>query len=730
MRHAVLLLALLLGASAVAQDEIVPRDWLVIAPVDDTGRRPFRPDAVFARHLLDRDSPPPVAGETLTGERGEQTWERREADENGRVAAPVGYAYTAIESDTDRVMIADVRSALTVFVNGSAHMADLYGYGFGGVPVALHEGTNHVYVHVRRGRGFSMTLREPEAELLFVAADVTVPDLVAGVPYAGGAAVLVMNASTQPITLTQVTSGGRDGFSLHEREGFLADRSNGRQRLGFDRPVTTVPPLGVDKILIPIEWDGRAAVEPGDTLSLPITLAGDSASWAGQLELAVRGPAEARRVTFSSPMDDSTQQYAVLPPSGDVESPGLVLSLHGAGVDCLAQARAYSPKDDLWIVAPTNRRPFGFDWQDWGAKDAFEVLSLASQWIEPDWKRLYLTGHSMGGHGTWNLAVNHPGVFAAIAPSAGWPSFDTYGGRPEGRLTELWHRADARSDTLALLPNLGATPVFIVHGTGDDNVPLEQAKIAEQALVELGHPPSTHYEEGAGHWWDGEAAAGADCVDWPGIFELFASSALTERGPWKPVPVSAGQGPFKQAFDQRFALVYGTQGTEEETRESFERARMDAQAWWYRGNGRAPIVSDVEFESTAWGNLHWSVILYGNAETNGAWDSLVGADSPIQVTRDSVRIGDHHWAGDDLGCVFVRPRREGQLVGVVANTGLQGARLGYTHAYFVSGVGYPDYAAFSSKVLQEGDGGVLAAGFYDQDWVPDGQGFVAAPEER
>ena len=46
---------------------------------------------------------------------------------------------------------------------------------------------------------------------------------------------------------------------------------------------------------------------------------------------------------------------------------------------------------------------------------------------DPD--RIYLTGHSMGGHGTWHLAANDPDRWAAIAPSAGWISFDTYGGR-------------------------------------------------------------------------------------------------------------------------------------------------------------------------------------------------------------------------------------------------------------------------------------------------------------
>ena len=34
-----------------------------------------------------------------------------------------------------------------------------------------------------------------------------------------------------------------------------------------------------------------------------------------------------------------------------------------------------------------------------------------------------ISGHSMGGHGTWNIGVQFPGTFAALGPSAGWISF-------------------------------------------------------------------------------------------------------------------------------------------------------------------------------------------------------------------------------------------------------------------------------------------------------------------
>ena len=56
--------------------------------------------------------------------------------------------------------------------------------------------------------------------------------------------------------------------------------------------------------------------------------------------------------------------------------------------------------------------------------DALEVLNLAQADLRTDRRRTYLTGHSMGGHGTWIVGVTFPDRFAAIAPSAGWISCD------------------------------------------------------------------------------------------------------------------------------------------------------------------------------------------------------------------------------------------------------------------------------------------------------------------
>ena len=59
-------------------------------------------------------------------------------------------------------------------------------------------------------------------------------------------------------------------------------------------------------------------------------------------------------------------------------APALVLSLHGADVEASGQAAAYAQKEWCSIVAPTNRRKFGFDWEDWGRIDAFEPMAAAN----------------------------------------------------------------------------------------------------------------------------------------------------------------------------------------------------------------------------------------------------------------------------------------------------------------------------------------------------------------
>ncbi|MBN1286474.1 MAG: prolyl oligopeptidase family serine peptidase [Anaerolineae bacterium] len=86
---------------------------------------------------------------------------------------------------------------------------------------------------------------------------------------------------------------------------------------------------------------------------------------------------------------------------------------------------------------------------------------MASYAVDP--KRVYLTGLSMGGFGTWALAAAYPGRFAAIAPICG-------GGDPE---------------TACALKN---TPTWVFHGARDQTVPLSESKQMVDAVLACGGP--------------------------------------------------------------------------------------------------------------------------------------------------------------------------------------------------------------------------------------------------
>jgi hypothetical protein len=189
-------------------------------------------------------------------------------------------------------------------------------------------------------------------------------------------------------------------------------------------------------------------------------------------------------------------------------------------------------------------------------------------------------------------------------------------------------------------------------------------------------------------------------------------------------------GPFKLAFGNRFVLVVGTAGTAAESRELLERARHDAGLWRYRANGLAEVVRDVDFAFAAPHRFAGrNVIVYGNADSNQAWDLVFDDDCPLRARRGALTAGDQTWERDDLAAIFVHRRRgDGTaLAAAFADTGPVGSRLHALLLTFVSGVGYPDYAVFTPDVCESGDRGVLAAGWFTPAWGWDGDDRPGSP---
>jgi len=445
--------------------------------------------------LVRGEIPSPSAGDKL----GNATWERLTAGPDGSFqgsALQGGYVVATVESPTARIALLEARGPSVSYVNGEPRGGDPYSFGYVSLPIKLRAGSNSLVFACGRG-GFSAQVLTPKRPVALDPRDLTVPDLTPSVRGKLDGGIIVTNA----------TEGDLEGLTIRAESG--GDT--------VDTPVGRVNALSVRKVRF------RFA---GSNQKVRVSLRRGSAVLdTTELTLRRRKLGEPYRRTFVSEIDNSLQYYGVNPSSRPGAGQALFLSLHGASVEGIGQAEAYLAKSWGTLVAPTNRRPYGFDWEEVGRRDALEVLALAQKELKSDPQRTYLTGHSMGGHGTWQIGVHFPDKFAAIAPSAGWISFWSYAGGGKYDLANpteaMLRRASNASDTLALKENYRQQAIYIVHGDADDNVPVTEARTMRKELAD--HPAlAWHEQPGAGHWWSIGDEPGARCVDWPGIFDTFA----------------------------------------------------------------------------------------------------------------------------------------------------------------------------------------------------------------
>ena len=162
-------------------------------------------------------------------------------------------------------------------------------------------------------------------------------------------------------------------------------------------------------------------------------------------------------------------------------------------------------------------------------------------------------------------------------------------------------------------------------------------------------------------------------------------------------------------------FVYGTKGNAAENKWSIDKARYDAETWYYRGNGAIDIISDKEYSADKYAGRN--VIIYGNAHTNRVYNTLL-SDCPVRIERNSVKVGTEAWQGDDLGAYFVWPIKGSAVnsVGVIAGTGLKGMSAASANQYFAGASGFPDFMIFRLDMIQSGVNEIKMAGFFDNNW--------------
>lgn len=183
----------------------------------------------------------------------------------------------------------------------------------------------------------------------------------------------------------------------------------------------------------------------------------------------------------------------------------LIIFLHGAGErgDDLSLVKKHGPpkiveeNPDFPFMVLSPQCPKGDRW------DALQLGMLLDHIVatQPvDMKRIYLTGLSMGGFGTWDFAIKYPRRFAAIAPICGGSIIHAF-----------------QADKVRYIP------AKVFHGAKDQVVPVENSRRIVAALEKLGAwIQYTEYPE-AGH--DSWTETYAD----PKLYEWFLSIVREEN---------------------------------------------------------------------------------------------------------------------------------------------------------------------------------------------------------
>lgn len=138
-----------------------------------------------------------------------------------------------------------------------------------------------------------------------------------------------------------------------------------------------------------------------------------------------------------------------------------------------------------------------------GEQDVMRCIDEAKRRFSIDEDRVYLTGESMGGHGTWHIASRNPDVFAAAAPVYGGWDFRVTNVSGPAMPREVRTALDAygteRASSFASAENLLHVPLMVVHGDADAAVLVENSRHAVHLLQRWGYNIRYHEMPDWGH---------------------------------------------------------------------------------------------------------------------------------------------------------------------------------------------------------------------------------------
>jgi len=197
---------------------------------------------------------------------------------------------------------------------------------------------------------------------------------------------------------------------------------------------------------------------------------------------------------------DGSMQFcrAYLPPDYNASKRWpLVLQLHGYNPPNPPYIRWWAVDDRHNDVAETHHviyiEPHGrgnAQYVGIGEQDVLRCITEAKKRFSVDEDRVYITGESMGGSGTWIVASRHPDIFAAAAPFFGGWDYrilpGTSMGNPHADSPPEQYGKEVQS-SFVNAENLLNVPVFVRHGDADRAVNVEFSRHATRLLQRWGY---------------------------------------------------------------------------------------------------------------------------------------------------------------------------------------------------------------------------------------------------
>jgi len=186
-------------------------------------------------------------------------------------------------------------------------------------------------------------------------------------------------------------------------------------------------------------------------------------------------PGEEKAYSFLSITGEELRYLIYFPEDyGETRDWPFIYFLHGGGgvgdsIDALRGKTIMSlfkPRMEFPFIVVSPQIPFGA-WPYYIGQ-LNELLDSLTHLLPINGEALFLTGYSLGGHGSWHYGMAEPTRFAAVVPVAGGPIYRIDDPLPAG------------------LCDLKETPVWVFHGDADKIIPMGVNVAAVQALKDCG----------------------------------------------------------------------------------------------------------------------------------------------------------------------------------------------------------------------------------------------------